>query len=93
MSNPHLTPNDPLRRAFEASDLTAAELGKRVGIIRSYGQRPGYKGGDTTAVKRDLGLAIQTGRNVAGQYRRAINPAKALRYAAALGLDPADLDL
>lgn len=97
------TPNDPLRAAFLASGLSAYELGQRVGIIRRYSKatpvcrdgeviRRGFWGGDTTAVKRDLGLAPQTGR-AKGTLRERIGIEKALRYADALGLDPSDLDL
>lgn len=75
MPNPELVSNDPLRAAYERSDLSAAELAKRVGILRRYfpdadgdlplcrdGEviREGVWGGDGTAAMRDLGLRPST---------------------------------
>lgn len=100
MARPDLVPNAPLREAFEASELNAHQLAIRVGLMRRFGTRcrdgevirEGRWGGDSTAAKRDLGLAEQTGL-ATGTFRRSINRAKALKYAEALNLLPDDLGL
>lgn len=101
MPREDLVSNAPLRDAFNASALNAHELAVHLGIMRRFSApscrdgaviREGRWGGDATAVKRDLGLVPNTGR-AKGTMRRQVTIAKALRYAEALGLDPAEVGL
>lgn len=95
-----LVDNAPLREAFETSDLTAYELATRIGLTRRYARRrrdgtttgETRIGGDATVALRDLGLKPGAGR-ARGRVRLKITSEKALRYAKALGVDPADLGL
>lgn len=100
---PGYVDNRRLRETFLASPLTPGKLAKAVGITRiahttrvlKSGEVKRYptRVGDGTAVRRDLGLTAQHNRGANRGARLRIGVAKALLYAEALGLDPADLGL
>lgn len=101
-TTPGYVDNARLREAFLASPLSPGKLAEAVGAMRTHhttrylanGEKRrwgAYRVGDGTAARRDLGLTPNTGSSRA--FRKVISEAKALRYATALGLDPAEIGL
>ena len=77
-----LVPNQPLREAFECSEMSAVELAKLLG----------YSEANSTPVLRVLGLRRNTPYD-GGAFRAVVHETTALKYAEALGLDPVDIGL
>ena len=105
MSTPSVD-NRSLREAFESSGLTLSALARNLGHLQNGrrtvgGQRkrvPGSLVPDITPVSRALGLRPDPQRCINGKYypprkREKMRESTALRYAAALGLDPVDIGL
>lgn len=95
-------PNKELREAFEKSDITIAELTKRLGYYRmmksKYVRKDGtitytkYMSQDVTKAKRELGLSLHNS-NGRMQLRRHMHESKAIKYCEALDLLPVEIGL
>ena len=79
----------PLRNAYLRSGLTAAEVGRNLGWLRS-----GRTCADVDRVRRQFGLIpYSPGRNRPSKLRTHCSYERALQLAAAIGADPVDVGL
>ena len=81
---PGKVPNDLLRAAFETSPMTAAELARAMGWWAPNGPYPEV--GDSSRVKRSLGLQVDVNGNGKRSVRTMIDAEMAGLMAEALGL-------
>lgn len=87
-------PNALLREAFFRDGRSAEKIAEALGHFRyeTGARKNGSRRvrGDASAVRRALGLSLDSGR---GRYRRYMKEYNALRYAKVLGLDPHEIGL
>jgi len=77
-----------LRRVSEGE--TSSQLAMRAGMVKRQGR---HVSGDTSALKRTLGLMNESDRRGPGHTRQAIQYETAVRIGRASGLDPVDIGI
>lgn len=100
-THPDLVPNAPLREAFLRSEMTASDVCRAIGWVRTCqrrGRRTLQTSGQTSRLKRALGLASSWHNRPYGRRRYEstqshLSYGTAVSIALALGVDPVEVGL